>query len=180
MRVPAFGFLLLVVLVATASATRHEVQLQVLSTFPQIIRGVGVGPGIAGGFSPPIPCSPPYPRETVSVVPADPGSADHCILAAPSGDVTGTVQSRRVKAILTAEDGQRYYVVLDCQRQYGWCTALADQATYVGKLNDQPKWLSNYQHRPVTSFMKVSLRPNGKKKVTYTITYAVKAAPAKP
>ena len=67
-----------------------------------------------------------------------------------------------------------YYAVLGCQKQYGWCIPLADRATYVGKLNDQPKLLENYQHRPGAGFMKVSLRPDKKKKVTYQIEYAVK------
>lgn len=75
----------------------------------------------------------------------NPGAADHCLLASPSGDFTGSVQARRVKAILTTEDGQRYFVDLDCQKQYGWCAPLGDHATYMGKLSEQPKSLSNYK-----------------------------------
>jgi hypothetical protein len=44
----------------------------------------------------------------------------------------------------------------------------------VGRLNDQPKWLADYQHRPVYGFMKMSLRPSGKNRVTYLIEYAAK------
>jgi hypothetical protein len=68
-----------------------------------------------------------------------------------------------VKAILTTEDGQRYFVDLDCEKQYGWCAPLGDHATCLGKLSEQPKSLSNYQNRPSAGFMKISLRPNGKK-----------------
>ena len=180
MRAPTFVLLLFVVLVAPASARQREVQLQVLLTFPQIVRGVGVGPGITGDLSIPITCAQPYPGDTVGVVPGNPGSADHCLLASPSGDFTGSVQARRVKAILTTEDGQRYFVDLDCQKQYGWCAPLGDHATYKGKLSEQPKSLSNYQNRPRAGFMKISLRPNGKKKVTYTIYSATKLGPANP
>ncbi|MGA7044830.1 MAG: hypothetical protein WB951_17750 [Candidatus Sulfotelmatobacter sp.] len=180
MRVPTFVFLLFVTLASPASARQHEVQLQVLLTFPQIVRGVGVGPGITGDLSIPIACAQPYPGDTVGVVPGNPGSADHCLLASPSGDFTGSVQARRVKAILTTDDGQRYFVDLDCQKQYGWCASLADHATYVGKLSEQPKSLSNYQNPNRRGFMKISLRPNGKKKVTYTIYSATRLGPANP
>ena len=179
MRMPVLVFLLLAALIAPASARPHEVELQVLSTFPQIVRGVGVGPGIAGDFSLPMPCAQPYTGDAVVVVPGNPGSADHCIDASPSGDFTSSVQARRVKAILTTEDGQRYFVDLGCQKHYGWCTPLA-VATYLGKLDEQSKWLSNYRNRPGTGFMKVSLRPNGKKKVTYTIYSATKLRSANP
>jgi hypothetical protein len=50
----------------------------------------------------------------------------------------------------------------------------------VGKLNDKPKWLADYQHRPFYGFIKVSLRPDGKKKVTYQIEYATKMKTLKP
>lgn len=52
--------------------------------------------------------------------------------------------------------------------------SLGDHAAYRGKLNDRPEWLENYQHRPCYGFIKVSLHPDGKKKVTYEIEYAVK------
>ncbi|MGA8312788.1 MAG: hypothetical protein WB755_22345 [Terriglobales bacterium] len=51
---------------------------------------------------------------------------------------------------------------------------MADRANYGGKLNDKPKWLADYQHRPFYGFIKVSFRPDGKKKVTYQIEYATK------
>jgi hypothetical protein len=69
MRVPTLVLLLFVALVAPASARQHEVQLQVLLTFPQIVRGVGVGPGITGDLSIPITCAQPYRGDTVGVVP---------------------------------------------------------------------------------------------------------------
>jgi hypothetical protein len=51
---------------------------------------------------------------------------------------------------------------------------LTNGQKYVAKLSDEPKWLADYQHRPVNGFMKVSLHPGGKSKVNYGIEYATK------
>jgi|SRR5579862_7973256 len=174
MRVVVITPLLLILLVGSAAASRHEVQVQILSTKSQTVGGVGVGigPGADVAIAPggdgasTTTCPLTYPDGT--------GTVQYCVLPGPSGDELGQVQNRRVEAIITTEGGQRYYVVLGCERQYGWCMPLAERATYVGKIDEQPKWLANYQHRPGTGFMKVSLHPDGKKKVTYQIEYAVK------
>jgi hypothetical protein len=158
----------------SASAAPHEVHVQVLSVMSQTGRGYSVAGLGAGGSPTLIACTPPfYPSDTVGVISGQ-GAADQCIRANPAYAVTGSVQNRRVEAILTTEDGRTYYVVLGCQKVYGWCAPLADQAHYVGKLNDKPKWLADYENRPFYGFVKVSLRPDGKKKVTYEIQYATK------
>lgn len=160
--------------VSPASASRHEVQIQVLSTLDQNVRGVGVGIGPAAGS--PIPPGGISASTTTCPLPYPDGSHNlyRCDLPGPSGDEIGSVQNRRVKAIVTTQSGQTYYVVLGCQKQYGWCIPLTGHATYVGHLNDKPKRLEDYQHQPGQGFMKVSLRPDGKKKVTYQIEYAEK------
>lgn len=171
-----FGLAFLSVLSANpAVAARHEVKLQVLTTLSQNVRGVGIARG-EEVTSAPVSCSPPYPDNTVSVQQQVPGypSGDQCTLATPAHDVLGAVHNREVQALLTTEDGKQYYVILGCQKQYGWCDPLADKAVYSGKLNDNPKWLANYRHRPVTSFVKISFWPSGKKKVTYRIEYAAR------
>jgi hypothetical protein len=173
MRRSASVLLFLFVFACSASATRHEVHLQVLSVLSQTVRGVGVGGPVGGEFTTQVPCSRLYPSDTVSGI-SGPGSLDRCVLANPAHQATVSVQNRRVEAILTTEDGQTYYVVLGCQKQYGWCAPLADRANYWGKLDDRPKWLADYQHRPFYGFIKVSLCPDGKKKVTYQIEYATK------
>jgi len=180
MRGSVLVLLFLSVFACSASAARHEVHVQVRSVLSQRVRGVGVGVLVGGEFTTQVPCSRPYPSDTVSVVSGGAGSLDQCVLANPAHQPTGSVQNRRVEAILTTEDGQTYYVVLGCQKQYGWCAPLADRANYVGKLNDKPKWLADYQHRPSYGFIKVSLRPDGKKKVTYQIEYATKIKTLKP
>ena len=169
----------LCLLMLPAAASKHPVTLKVLKTISQNVRGVGVAPGIEV-TSAPVSCSPPYPSNTVSVQQQVPGypSNDQCVLALPARDLTGTVHNRDVHALLTTQDGLQYYVILGCQKEYGWCDPLEKNTTYVGELNEQPKWLADYQHRPVTSFMKVRLRPAGKKKVTYQIEYAIKIAPS--
>jgi len=173
MRRSASVLLFLSVFACSASAAQHEVHVQVRSVLSQTVRGVGVGGLVGSEFTTQVPCSRPYPSDTVSVV-SGPGSLDQCVLANPAHQATGSVQNRRVEAILTTDDGQTYYVVLGCQKEYGWCAPLADRSNYVGKLNDKPKWLADYQHRPFYGLIKVSLRPDGKKKVTYQIEYATK------
>lgn len=175
MRVFASVLLSLICLVIPIFAAHHEVHVQVLSTLSQTVRGVGVGSPAGGQLGSAIPCSEPYPIDTVAVVLGNPSSVDQCLIAVPSHESTGIVQNRRVEAILTTEDGQAYYVVLGCQKQYGWCVPLSKGEKYVGELSDQTKWLADYQHRPAYGFMKVSLRPEGKNKVRYAIEYATKA-----
>ncbi|MFL6439873.1 MAG: hypothetical protein ACJ71Q_20035 [Terriglobales bacterium] len=166
--------LVLLSLIGSASAGQHHVQVQVLSTMSQTVRGVGDGMSSAAPFTAVIPCSQPYPGDSVSVTRGQ-GSVDQCVLASPAHEATGMALNQRVEAILTTEEGQSYYAILGCQKTYSWCARLADQANYAGKLNDKPKWLADYQHRPFYGLMKISLRPGGKKKVTYLIEYAAKA-----
>jgi len=139
------------------------VHVQVLSVLSQTVRGVGVG-GIVGG-------------ELTTDVPG-PGPDRETELF-PFHQVTSSVQNRRVEAILTTEDGKTYYVVLGCQKQYGWCAPLAEHTNYVGNLNNQPKWLADYPNWPY-GLIKVLLRPDGKKKVTYQIEYAAEVKVLKP
>jgi len=180
MRRPALVFLsFLTLATCSASGSQREVHVQVLSVLSQTVRGVGVGGFTGGEFTTLIVCSEPYPSGTVGVV-QGPGSLKQCALASPAHQATGSVQNRRVEAIVTTEDGQSYYVVLGCQKVYGWCAPLAEHAYYEGKLNDKPKWLADYPHRPFYGFIKISLRPNGKKKVTYQIEYAAKVNVLKP
>ena len=177
MRRSPLVFLLLIAASTVAFASRHEVQLQVLSTRAQNVHGVGVGIGPATGA----PMPPGGEGAAVETCPLSYPDASHnltiCESPGPTGDATGTVQNRRVEAILTTSQGLKYYVILGCQKQYGWCIPLADHATLKGHLNDASKWLDDYQHRPGTGFMKVALRPDGKKKVTYQIEYAAKVKP---
>ena len=180
MRVFASVLLSLTCLVVPTFAAHHEVHVRVLSTLSQTLWGVGVGSPSGGQLGSAIPCSEPYPSDTVAVVLGNPSSVDQCLIAMPSHESTGTVQNRRVEAILTTEDGQTYYVVLGCQKQYGWCAPLSKGQKYVGELSDDTKWLSDYQHRPVYGFIKVSLRAEGKNKVRYAIEYATKAKMVKP
>jgi hypothetical protein len=174
MRVFASVLLSFLSLVIPTFGAHHEVHVEVVSTLSQNVRGVGVGSPAGGLLGSAVPCSQPYPTDTVAVTRGNPGSVDQCLIAVPSHESTGTVQNRRVEAILTTEDGQTYYVVLGCQKQFGWCAPLADGQRYAGKVSDDPKWLADYQHRPVYGFVRVSLRPEGKSKVSYTIEYAVR------
>jgi hypothetical protein len=174
MRAYLSTLLSLVSLVAPAWASRHPVQVQVLSAMSQNVSGVGVGIGLGAGSTIPPGGDVARTMRCPLTSPTAPGTTYRCIDFGATGNEQGTVQNRRVEAIITAADGRTYYVILGCQRQYGWCTSLTDRATYVGELNDRSKWLEDYQHRPVRSFTKISLHLGGKKKVTYQIEYAVR------
>ena len=160
-----------------AAGSKHPVKLQVVKAISQNLQGVGIAHGTEV-TSAPVSCSPPYPDNTVSVQQQVPGypERDQCVLATPAHELTGAVHNREVQALLTTENGLQYYVILGCQKEYGWCDPLLNDATYMGELDDQPKWLADYRHRPVTSFMKIRLRSSGKKKVTYRIEFAMKVA----
>lgn len=166
--------LLVFALVVSASATRHQVHVQVLSAMPQTVHGVGLSPSSPDQLSTQVPCSRPYPKDALGVVQGNPGSVDRCIFGTPSHAMTGSVQNRRVEAILTTEGGQTYFVVLGCQRQYGWCAPLINGSTYTGTLDDAEKWLARYSDRPVHGPMHVRLRPDGRDRVSYAIEYAAK------
>lgn len=105
MRVSASLLLLLSLAASSASAIQHQVHLQVLSVLSQTVRGVGVGSPAEGEFKTLIPCSKPYPSDTVGVV-QGPGSVNKCVLASPSHQSTGSVQNRRVEAILATAEGR--------------------------------------------------------------------------
>jgi hypothetical protein len=158
---------LLVLLACSGSAARNrnQVHVQVLSIWSQTLRGVGVGSIVGGGFTTEVPCSDSGNADVVQ----GPISLIPCPVPSSAHQATGSVQNRRVEAILTTEDGKRYHVVLGCQKQYGWCAPMAEHANYVGNLTNQPKWLADYPHRPFNDLIKVSLRPDGKKKATYQI-----------
>lgn len=182
MQASGLRILLVVCLSAAASsASSHRVvKVRVLATLAQHVSGVGVG--IGAGTGPPIPPDGDIARSIRC--PADSpetGSSTYgCLSSTITGQELGTAQNWRVQVIITGDNEETYYAILGCQRQYGWCTSLQAGATYVGELNDQSKWLENYQHRPVHSFIKVAFRPNGKKKVTYQIEYAAKVILVKP
>jgi hypothetical protein len=59
------GASLLGPLIAPAPTARYEVRVQVLSSLSQSVRGVGVGPAVGGQFNTLIPCSQPYPTDTI-------------------------------------------------------------------------------------------------------------------
>lgn len=170
MRTSALVMLLLAAATA-ASASHHQVKVQVLSTQDQHAGGLNVGTG-PSSVSPYAPggegasttiCPLPYPEGSDSLAP--------CVIHGAPVNATGTAQVRSVHAILTTKDGLTYFAVIACQRQYGWCIPLAEHATYVGLLNDRSKRLSHYQ--PREGWLKIKLRPDGKKKVTYQINSAV-------
>jgi hypothetical protein len=162
------GFLLLLCSPFALSASQRHVTLKVLSSYQQTVRGVGVG-AADSGQSTTTPCSQPFPADVNVIVTPAAGSVSQCTFIPSAGSPTGSVQATNVKAILTTADGSSYFVYLYCQKQYGTCAPLNANETYPAKLSEGAEQLADYSHRRVSTPVKVSLRPDGKNKVTYSI-----------
>lgn len=174
MKALTFIFLLLLLSALASSASQHDVTLKVLSSYQQIVRGVGVGASDSGP-STTTPCSQPFPTDANAIDNRGGGSVSQCTFTPSAGSVTGSVQATNVKALLKTADGSSYFVYLYCQKQYGTCKLLKEDATYPANLSEGPEQLADYPHRRVSTPVKVSLRPDGKNKVTYSIIFATKA-----
>lgn len=162
-------------------ASQRDVKLQVLLTRQQTVRGVGVGPGgggLGGGdvyaSTNSTPCSEPSPDAATDITTSG-ASLSNCTFAVPSAGMTGSAQATNVKATLTTADGTSYYVYLYCQKQYGTCAPLKENETYLAKLSEGAEQLADYAHRRVATPVKVTLRPDGKSKVSYSVIFATKA-----
>lgn len=155
-------------------ASQRDVKLQVLLTRQQTVRGVGVGAADSGP-STTTPCSQPFPADANVIVTPAAGSVSQCTFITSAGSPTGSVQATNVKATLTTADGTSYYVYLYCQKQYGTCAPLKENETYLAKLSEGAEQLADYAHRRVATPVKVTLRPDGKSKVSYSVIFATKA-----
>ena len=165
--------LFLSVFACSALAARHEVHVQVRSVLSQTVRGVGVGGPVGGEFTTEVPCSRPYPSDTVSVVSGGRGrwtNAFSLILRIRPLAVFKIVELRPYSRPKTDRHTTSFSVAKESMvGALHWLTGRT-------MWNDKPKWLADYQHRPFNGFIRVSLRPDGKKKVTYQIEYATKMA----
>jgi hypothetical protein len=165
-------------------ASNRDAKLQILQTHQQSVQGVGVGAGgggVSGGSvytaTNTTPCSQPFPDDATAIDAPGGGSLSQCTFAVPGAGVTGSAQVTYIKAILTTEAGSPYYVYLSCWKQYGTCTPLKENQTYLAKLSESAEQLADYAHRQVSTPISVSLRPDGKHKVTYTVLFVTKAPP---
>ena len=66
-------------------------------------------------------------------------------------------------------------VSIVCYRTYGSCPEPKVGTDYAVELNDDPKYLADYGKRKAFGLMAVKFSPDGKKKVSYDIQFAMKA-----
>lgn len=171
LREALFFALLMVPVVAIAS--QRDVKLEALFSSQQTVKGVGGG-GADSAPSATTSCSAPFPEDASSVTTMAPSSVSQCTFGFSAPGIMGTAQVTNVKATIRAEDGTSYYVYLSCWKQRGWCDAPKANQTYRARLNEGIEQLSDYSHRRVSSPVKVSLKPDGSKKVTYLVIFATK------
>ncbi len=85
------------------------------------------------------------------------------------------VKGTTVRAFLTTATGEIFDVSMFCSRTYGSCPEPKAGTEYAAELNDDPKYLVDYGKRKAFGLMAVKFSPDGKKKVSYDIMFAMKA-----
>jgi hypothetical protein len=159
-------FLVLLSLTAAASASQQNVKILVIDTFAG--RGTLTSPSDSGSIIS-IPCGVPVPAES-DPPPREPGQAVPVCTYGNSGIASSPFRFTRTNAILTTENGWTYKIPLYCQRQLSDCPELAEGETYTRRMNKKAS-LDASPSVPVWEPPKVDLRPDGRYKVSYTISY---------
>ena len=173
MRVRRFCCLLVLTLTATyATAAHHSATLSVVTS---VTEDAPAPPGGAWSGTTAIrtPSSSSCPQRSTSAAESG-GQAGQCQWSGSSVDTT-KVKSTNVRAFLTTETGEVYDISMVCYRTYGSCPEPKAGTDYAVELSDDPKYLANYAKRRVYGPMAVKFSPDGKKKVSYDISFAMKA-----
>lgn len=80
-----------------------------------------------------------------------------------------------MRAFLTTNAGEVFDVSIFCSRSYESCPEPKAGTEYAAELNDNPKYLADYAKRRVYGPIEIKFAPDGKKKVSYKIIFAMKA-----
>ena len=88
---------------------------------------------------------------------------------------TTKVKGTTVRAFLTTSAGEVFDISIFCSRSYGSCPEPKAGTEYAAELNDSPKYLAEYAKRRAFGPMAVKFSPDGKKKISYAIIFAMKA-----
>ncbi|HEU5400958.1 MAG TPA: hypothetical protein VFU86_06350, partial [Terriglobales bacterium] len=118
-----------------------------------------------------VPCGEPVPAETNP--PFRNGEAVATCDYAPAAISGSQVQFARTDAILTTEGGQKYRIVLYCERALSACPKLVDGQQYTGQM-DKKAVLNSSSPRAGFGPPTVILRPDGKHAVKYRVYYPQK------
>ena len=90
---------------------------------------------------------------------------------------SGTTKAKgtTVRAFLTTATGEVFDISMFCSRFNGRCPEPKPGSTYSAQLDDAPKYLASYAPRREFGPMKVRFVPDGKRAVTYSIIFAMRA-----
>jgi len=157
-------FPLLLSLTGTALAAQQTVTILIVNSYSE---GGNLTGASGSGSIVSVPCGEPVPADS-NPPHREPGSAVPFCTYGSSGVMSFPFRFTQTNAVLTTEDGQRYSVVLYCQRQLSDCPKLADGEVYTGQM-DKKAILDTSPSKPVFGPPKVALRPDGRHKVSYTI-----------
>jgi|SRR5664279_5290872 len=173
MRTRAFSCALALMLsTAYASGSDHKATLTVVTS---VTEDVTTSSGGAWSAQTTIttPSSDPCPDGSNSVG-ASGGLVTQCQWSNLSAGTT-KAKGTTVRAFLTTSTGEVFDISIFCKRNYGSCPEPKPGAAYLAELNDNPKYLTDYAKRRVYGPMAVKFAPDGKKKVSYAIMFAMKA-----
>jgi len=173
MRTRALCCLFMLLLSAScASASHHTATLTVVSSVTEDVTAPsGVAwTGPAGSATPGSNSPPSQP-----ISPGEGGSAGQSRVSDPGVSTATKVKGTTVRAFLTTVSGEIFDISMVCYRAYGSCPEPKAGTDYAVELNDDPKYLAIYGKRKAFGFIAVKFSPDGKKKVSYDIMFAMKA-----
>jgi hypothetical protein len=165
-------WLVLILGASYASPSHHSATLFVVSSE---MEEVTVPSGAVGAGSTGITTPGPGPSLPGSVSPGEGGSAGQHRASDPEVTTVTKVKSTTVRAYVTTVTGEMFDISMVCYRTYGSCPQPTAGTTYAAELNDDPKYLADYGKRKAFGLMAVKFSPDGKKKVSFEITHAMKA-----
>ena len=174
MRVRLLILVLAITLVADAAASHHDVNLTVVTSVTEDVTVPDGGvwssqttiTSVTGGSD--------CPDGSTAVGGNTNGTVTQCQWSnLSSGGSRG--KGTTVRAFLTTTTGEVFDVSMFCSRLNGRCPEPKAGSTYSAKLDDAPKYLANYAPRREYGPMKVKFAPDGKKSVTYSIIFAMRA-----
>ena len=173
MRVRLLVLVLAITLVADAAASHHDVTLTVVTSVAEDVTVPDGGvwssqttiTSVTGGDTCP---------EHSNPVGLSNGTVTQCQWGnVSSGGSRGN--GTTVRAFLTTTTGEVFDVSMFCSRLNGRCPEPKAGSMYSAQLDDAPKYLANYAPRREYGPMKVKFAPDGKKSVTYSIIFAMRA-----
>ena len=159
---------------AHASAFRHEVKLTVVTSVTEDA-ALPNGGAWSSETSITSPVGGPDCPDGSNATGLSQGTVTQCRWSNLSAGTSTKGKSTTVRALVTTATGETFDISMSCTRLSGVCQEPKSGATYIAQLDDSPKYLGNYAPRRAYGPIKVRFAPDGKKPVTYSIIFAMRA-----